>query len=109
MQSIPESELIINKRGAIYHLDLRPEELAPTVITVGDPDRVNRVSRHFDIVRARVGARHPEICAAAREGQMEHQGSAWSVMPLVHSGSGVRAIGNQPQPGGTAAAFGTDA
>lgn len=48
MQRIPESELIINDRGAIYHLDIRPEELAPTVITVGDPDRVGEVSKHFD-------------------------------------------------------------
>lgn len=48
--SIPESELIINDRGAIYHLNLRPEELAPTVITVGDPDRVKEVSKHFDQV-----------------------------------------------------------
>src|SRR5580698_7564637 len=53
MQSIPESELIINNRGAIYHLDLRPEELASTVITVGDPDRVTRVSRHFDAIEHR--------------------------------------------------------
>jgi len=50
MQAIAESELIINSRGAIYHLNLRPEELAPTVFTVGDPDRVSAVSRHFDTV-----------------------------------------------------------
>jgi uridine phosphorylase len=48
MQKIGASELIINKRGAIYHLNLRPEEIADTVITVGDPDRVKQVSRHFD-------------------------------------------------------------
>lgn len=48
MQKIAESELIINKRGAIYHLDLRPEELADTVIVVGDPDRVKKVSKYFD-------------------------------------------------------------
>lgn len=48
MQKIGASELIINERGAVYHLDLRPEELAPTVITVGDPDRVPMVSRAFD-------------------------------------------------------------
>ena len=48
MQRIPESELILNERGAVYHLDLLPEELAPTVITVGDPERVRAVSRHFD-------------------------------------------------------------
>jgi len=48
MNRIAESELIINNRGAIYHLDLLPEELADTVITVGDPGRVELVSRHFD-------------------------------------------------------------
>lgn len=48
MAYIQESELIINNRGAIYHLDLRPEELANTIITVGDPDRVAKVSRYFD-------------------------------------------------------------
>ena len=48
MQRIQESEFILNKRGAVYHLDLRPEELAPTIITVGDPDRVMAVSKHFD-------------------------------------------------------------
>lgn len=47
---IAESELIINNRGAVYHLDLRPEELADTVIVVGDPDRVKKVSKHFDSI-----------------------------------------------------------
>ncbi len=50
MQRIPESELIINNRGAVYHLDARPEEIADTIITVGDPDRVSAVSEHFDRV-----------------------------------------------------------
>lgn len=53
MGRIPESELILNERGAVYHLDLRPEELADTVITVGDPDRVERVSSLFDEVEVR--------------------------------------------------------
>jgi len=48
MQRIAESELILNKRGAIYHLDLLPEEVATTIITVGDQDRVKEVSKHFD-------------------------------------------------------------
>ncbi|MDB5197279.1 MAG: phosphorylase [Flaviaesturariibacter sp.] len=50
MQRIAESELIINSRGAIYHLDLRPEELATNIITVGDPFRVKEVSKHFDAI-----------------------------------------------------------
>jgi uridine phosphorylase len=53
MSKIAESELIINPRGAIYHLDLRPEEIADTVITVGDPDRVKEVSKHFDSVEVK--------------------------------------------------------
>ena len=47
-EQIAESELIINERGAVYHLDMRPDELAPTIITVGDPGRVPKVSKHFD-------------------------------------------------------------
>ena len=50
MQRIAESELIINDRGAVYHLDLKPEELASNIITVGDPDRVAEVSKYFDSV-----------------------------------------------------------
>jgi uridine phosphorylase len=48
MSRIAESELIINNRGAIYHLNLLPEELATNIIVVGDPERVNLVSRYFD-------------------------------------------------------------
>ncbi len=53
MNSIAPSELIINSRGAIYHLDTRPEEIATTIITVGDPDRVNEVSKHFDSIEVK--------------------------------------------------------
>ncbi|MCS7018260.1 MAG: nucleoside phosphorylase [Cytophagales bacterium] len=42
------SELILNPDGSIYHLHLQPEHLSTTVIVVGDPDRVAKVSRHFD-------------------------------------------------------------
>ncbi|HEY4060565.1 MAG TPA: nucleoside phosphorylase [Puia sp.] len=59
MTRIAESELIINNRGAIYHLDLRPEELATTVLTVGDPDRVGTVSKYFDAIEHR--AQHREF------------------------------------------------
>ncbi|MBK8493660.1 MAG: nucleoside phosphorylase [Chitinophagaceae bacterium] len=54
MQRIAESELIINSRGAIYHLDVRPEELAGTIIVVGDPERVKKVSIHFDKIEHRL-------------------------------------------------------
>jgi len=61
MSIIAESELIINSRGAVYHLDLRPEELATTILTVGDPDRVATVSKHFDKIEVR--AQHREFVA----------------------------------------------
>ncbi|MEP0265133.1 nucleoside phosphorylase [Dokdonia sp.] len=48
--SIPASELILNPDGSIYHLHLRPEHLATTVITVGDPDRVDTVTGYFDTI-----------------------------------------------------------
>lgn len=48
MQQIAESEMIINSRGAIYHLDLKPGEIAETIIIVGDPARVKEVSKYFD-------------------------------------------------------------
>ena len=48
MSRIAESEMIINNRGAIYHLNLLPEELATNIIVVGDPERVSLVSRYFD-------------------------------------------------------------
>ena len=43
-----ESELIINPDGSIFHLHIRPEQLADKVILVGDPGRVATVAAHFD-------------------------------------------------------------
>ncbi|HET9747050.1 MAG TPA: nucleoside phosphorylase [Chitinophagaceae bacterium] len=48
MSRIAESEMILNARGAIYHLNLKPDEIGNTVFLVGDPDRVKEVSKHFD-------------------------------------------------------------
>ncbi|KAA3624718.1 MAG: phosphorylase [Bacteroidetes bacterium] len=48
MKKIPASELVINGDGSIYHLNLKPENIAETIITVGDPGRVNMVSKYFD-------------------------------------------------------------
>ncbi len=45
---IASSELILNEDGSIFHLHLRPEELADTVILVGDPGRSDRIARYFD-------------------------------------------------------------
>lgn len=54
---IPETELILNSDGSVYHLQLLPEHLASTVFTVGDPDRVPLVSRLFDSVEFRTAKR----------------------------------------------------
>jgi len=59
MSRIAESELIINERGAIYHLNLLPGELATNVIVVGDPARVKLVSKYFDTIE--VKAQHREF------------------------------------------------
>ena len=49
----PETELILHPTQGVYHLHLMPEELANTVITVGDPDRVPLVSKYFDRIEVR--------------------------------------------------------
>ena len=47
---IADSELILNKDGSIYHLNLLPDHISETIITVGDPERVPTVSQHFDSI-----------------------------------------------------------
>lgn len=47
---IGPSELILNADKSIYHLNLRPEDIADTVILVGDQNRVEKVSRYFDTI-----------------------------------------------------------
>src|ERR1017187_1091051 len=59
MQPIEESELILNSRNAIYHLNLRPEELANKIFLVGDPGRVPVVSKYFD--RIEIKQQHREF------------------------------------------------
>ncbi len=48
MKHFPASELMINDDGSVFHLHLRPEQLADKVILVGDPARVDTVASHFD-------------------------------------------------------------
>ncbi|WMI67367.1 nucleoside phosphorylase [Mangrovimonas sp. YM274] len=44
------SELILNPDGSVYHLNLLPENVATTIILVGDPDRVDQVTQQFDVI-----------------------------------------------------------
>ena len=46
--TIPESELVLNSDGSVYHLKIRPENLADKIILVGDPGRVELISSYFD-------------------------------------------------------------
>ena len=48
--SIKESELILNRDGSVYHLNLQPDDIAETVIFVGDQDRVKKITKHFDTI-----------------------------------------------------------
>ena len=57
MRIIPASELIINGDGTVFHLHMRPEQLAPKVILVGDPGRVPMVSGRFSEIECSGGNR----------------------------------------------------
>lgn len=50
---LSSSELVLNPNGSIYHCNIRPEELADTIILVGDPDRVPKVSQYFDTIEVK--------------------------------------------------------
>ncbi len=47
---IQESELILNPDGSVYHLNLHLENIATDIIFVGDQDRVDKITKHFDVV-----------------------------------------------------------
>lgn len=50
MKRIADSELVLNESGTIYHLDLHPENIADTIILVGDQYRVGKISKYFDVL-----------------------------------------------------------
>lgn len=54
---IPESELVLNADGSIYHLHILPEDLADTIILVGDQHRVPLVSQYFDRIEVQKSKR----------------------------------------------------
>lgn len=54
---IPPSELIINSDGSIFHLHIRPEQLADKVFLVGDPARVDLVAKRFDSIECNITSR----------------------------------------------------
>ena len=54
---IPDSELIFNTDGSVFHLHLRPEQLADKIVVCGDPGRVNLIASHFDTIDFGVASR----------------------------------------------------
>ena len=67
-----ESELIINKDGSVFHLHVRPEQLADKVILVGDPGRVALVASHFEEKRNGGGEPRIPYCHRNVQGQAHH-------------------------------------
>jgi uridine phosphorylase len=57
MNRIPSSELVLNPDNSVYHLNLHPENIADTILTVGDPERVPRISKYFDSIELKVSKR----------------------------------------------------
>jgi len=66
---IPSSELVLNADGSIYHLNLLPEDIADTLLLVGDPDRVARISRHFDRLEVKKSRREFVTHTGIRSGK----------------------------------------
>ncbi len=50
MTKIAESELILNPNGSVYHLNLKPKNVATNIIFVGDQNRVSKIAAHFDTI-----------------------------------------------------------
>lgn len=57
MRIIPESELIINSDGSVFHLHIKPEQLSDKIIMMGDPDRVSLTASFFDSIECEVESR----------------------------------------------------
>ena len=66
---IPSSELIINSDGTIFHLHLKPEQLADTVIMVGDPARVAMIAAYFDSVECEASNREFKSVTGSYKGK----------------------------------------
>ena len=65
----PPSELIINEDGSVFHLHVRPEQLADKVILVGDPGRVDLVASHFDTKECDIQSREFHTITGTYQGK----------------------------------------
>ena len=57
MAKISETDLVLNRDGSVYHLSLLPRHISDTIITVGDPSRVNAIGQHFDSIEFEMNRR----------------------------------------------------
>ena len=57
MRTIPASELIINSDDSIFHLHVRPDQIATTILLCGDPKRVDLIASHFDTIECDISSR----------------------------------------------------
>lgn len=57
MTIFSDADLILNKDGSVYHLNLKPKNVAENIIVVGDPGRVHRISKHFDDIEFEMNKR----------------------------------------------------
>lgn len=69
MKYFAESELIINADGSVFHLHLKPEELADKIILVGDPGRVATVASHFESKECEVESREFRTITGSYKGK----------------------------------------
>lgn len=69
MKQFPPSELIINGDGSIFHLHVKPEQLADKVILVGDPGRVDMISEYFESIEANITNREFHTITGSYKGK----------------------------------------
>lgn len=69
MKHFPPSELIVNADGSIFHLHLKPEQLADKIILVGDPGRVESVAAYFDTQECEISNREFKTITGAYKGK----------------------------------------
>ncbi|MCF6351262.1 MAG: nucleoside phosphorylase [Flavobacteriaceae bacterium] len=69
MNKIAASELILNPNGSVYHLNLKPKNIADTIIFVGDQDRVPKVAKHFETIEFETQKREFRTITGTYKGQ----------------------------------------
>ena len=79
-----ESELIINPDGSIFHLHIKPEQLANKIILVGDPGRVALVASHFDTKECEIESREFKTITGTYKGKRLTVVSTGIGLSLIH-------------------------